>query len=195
MNTRKYKMSFTAATVLPRESVVIADEYLKLSDWHLVKKKVVDENLLQAKAESSLKRISQELIGRLKMLSLEETEWLVRTNRQEQIYILWLAICRRYKFIAEFAIEVLRERFITLKVDLTHEDFDVFFNHKCDWYSELDNLSESTKYKLRQVLFKMMREVGFLNTDNIIQGVMLSTTFLDHIKKNNTDEIKYFPSY
>ena len=195
MNTRKYTMSFTAATVLPRESVAIADEYLELSDWHLVKKKVVDENLLQAKAESSLKRISQELIGRLKMLSLEETEWLVRTNRQEQLYILWLAICRRYKFIAEFATEVLRERFITLKVDLTHEAFDVFFNHKCDWYSELDNLSESTKDKLRQVLFKMMREVGFLNTDNIIQGVMLSSTFLDQIKKNNTDEIKYFPSY
>jgi len=195
MNTRKYTMSFTAATVLPRESVAIADEYLELSDWHLVKKKVVDENLLQAKAESSLKRISQELIGRLKMLSLEETEWLVRTNRQEQLYILWLAICRRYKFIAEFATEVLRERFITLKVDLTHEAFDVFFNHKCDWYSELDNLSESTKDKLRQVLFKMMREVGFLNTDNIIQGVMLSSTFLDQLKKNNTDEIKYFPSY
>lgn len=195
MNTRKYIMSFTAATVLPRESVAIADEYLELSDWHLVKKKVVDENLLQAKAESSLKRISQELIGRLKMLSLEETEWLVRTNRQEQLYILWLAICRRYKFIAEFATEVLRERFITLKVDLTHEAFDVFFNHKCDWYSELDNLSESTKDKLRQVLFKMMREVGFLNTDNIIQGVMLSSTFLDQLKKNNTDEIKYFPSY
>lgn len=195
MKTHKYTMSFTAATVLPRESVAIANEYLKLGDWPLVKKKVVDENLLQAKAESSLKRISHELIGRLKMLSLEEIEWLVRTNRQEQLYILWLAICRRYAFIAEFAAEVLRERFITLKVDLTHEAFDIFFNHKCDWYSELDDLSESTKYKLRQVLFKMMKEVGFLNTDNIIQGVMLSTTFLGHIKKNNTDEIKYFPSY
>lgn len=195
MSSRRYTMSFTAATMLPRESVAIGYEYLELGDWQLVKKKVIDENLLQAKAESSLKRISQELISRLKVLSLEEIEWLSQTNRQEQLYILWLAVCRRYTFIAEFAVEVLRERFITLKVDLTHEAFDIFFKHKCDWHSELDSLSELTKSKLRQVLFKMMKEVGFLNGDNIIQGVMLTPKLLEHIKKNNIDELKYFPSY
>ena len=41
---------------------------------------------------------------------------------QEQKQILWFAICKRYAFIREFAIEVLHEKYLRLDYELTEFD-------------------------------------------------------------------------
>ena len=38
---------------------------------------------------------------------------MVEGSSQEQKAVLWLAVCRHYRFIHEFATEVLREKFLT----------------------------------------------------------------------------------
>ena len=39
------------------------------------------------------------------------TNWslLIDGNREEQIGLAWLAICRRYRFIYDFTVDVVRE--------------------------------------------------------------------------------------
>lgn len=185
-------MSFTAGALLQPESVTIAKLYLEVGDWDLVKDKVIAENSLQSRALSTLRRLTHEIIARLSTLDIEELTLLTESEYQEQAYILWIAICRYYQFIAEFATEVLRERFITFKPDLQHSDFDTFLNRKCDWHSELDSLSISTRKKLRQVLFKMLRDANFLDSKNNIQATMLSTRLIETIKRNDSRDIKYF---
>lgn len=185
-------MSFTAGALLQTESVTIAKLYLEVGDWDLVKDKVIAENLLQSRALSTLKRLSHEIIARLSTLNIEELTLLTESEYQDQAYMLWIAICRYYQFIADFATEVLRERFITFKPDLQHSDFDTFLNRKCDWHSELDSLSVSTRKKLRQVLFKMLRDASFLDSKNNIQATMLSSRLIETIKRNGSRDIKYF---
>jgi len=185
-------MSFTAGALLQTESVTIAKLYLEVGDWDLVKEKVISENLLQSRALSTLKRLSHEIIARLSTLNTEELTLLTESEYQDQAYMLWIAVCRYYRFIADFATEVLRERFITFKPDLQHSDFDTFLNRKCDWHSELDSLSISTRKKLRQVLFKMLRDANFLDSKNNIQATMLSTRLIEMIKRNDSRDIKYF---
>ncbi len=185
-------MSFTAGALLQPESVTIAKLYLEVGDWDLVKDKVISENLLQSRALSTLKRLSHEIIARLSTLNIEELTLLIESEYQDQAYLLWIAICRYYRFVADFATEVLRERFITFKPDLQHSDFDTFLNRRCDWHSELDNLSISTRKKLRQVLFKMLRDANFLDSKNNIQATMLSTRLIETIKRNDSRDIKYF---
>ncbi|WP_201583144.1 DUF1819 family protein [Psychrobacter jeotgali] len=192
MNSQKYNMSFTAGALLQTESVTIAKLYLEVGDWDLVKDKVISENLLQSRALSTLKRLSHEIIARLSTLNIEELTLLTESEYQDQAYMLWIAICRYYRFIADFATEVLRERFITFKPDLQHSDFDTFLNRKCDWHSELDSLSVSTRKKLRQVLFKMLRDANFLDSKNNIQATMLSSRLIETIKRNGSRDIKYF---
>ncbi|HCI75255.1 MULTISPECIES: DUF1819 family protein [unclassified Psychrobacter] len=192
MNSQKYNMSFTAGALLQTESVTIAKLYLEVGDWDLVKDKVIAENLLQSRALSTLKRLSHEIIARLSTLNIEELTLLTESEYQDQAYMLWIAICRYYQFIADFATEVLRERFITFKPDLQHSDFDTFLNRKCDWHSELDSLSVSTRKKLRQVLFKMLRDANFLDSKNNIQATMLSSRLIETIKRNGSRDIKYF---
>ena len=185
-------MSFTAGALLQSESVTIAKLYLELGSWNEVKDKAITNNVLQSRAVSTLKRISYEIISRLSTLTSEELILLVNSSHKDQAYLIWMAVCRHHKFIADFATEVLRERFITFKPDLQYSDFDVFFNRKCEWHSELDGLSVSTKKKLRQVLFKMLREADFLDGKNNIQATILSPRLLDVIERSGGRDIMYF---
>lgn len=195
MSNDRYIMSFSTGGLFHLESVKLAALYLELGDWGLAKDKVLSDNLLQARTLSTLNRNCREIISRLKALSPAEIEFLVDANHQEQAYLLWLAACRRYSFIADFAVEVLRERYITLKADLNHEDFDSFFNRKSEWHSELDEISPSTRNKLRQVLFKILREADLLTANNMINAAMLSPRLLEVIHQGSRRDVLYFPLF
>lgn len=188
-------MSFTTGSLFHRESVKLAALYLELGDWNAVRDKVISNNLLQTRTLNTLKRVCREVISRLKTLSIEELNFLVEANPQEQSYLLWLATCRRYRFIADFAIEVLRERYITLKTDVNHEDFDSFFNRKSEWHAELDAIQPTTRNKLRQVLFRILREAGLLASNNIINAAILSPELLNAISHNNRRDVLFLPVF
>ena len=195
MSNDIYSMSFTTGSLFHRESVELAALYLDLGDWNFVRDKVIAENLLQTRTLNTLKRLCREVISRLRTLNTGELEFLFEGRHQDQAYLLWLAVCRRYRFIADFAVEVLRERYITLKTDLTHEDFDSFFNRKSEWHLELDEITSGTRNKLRQVLFKILRDADLLTANNMIHAAMLSPRLLDLIHQGSHREILYFPVF
>lgn len=188
-------MSFTTGGLFQRESAKLVVLYLNLGDWNSVHNKVITENLLQTRTLNTLKRVCREVVSRLRTLSQDELEFLVESNHQEQAYLLWLAICRRYKFIADFAVEVLRERYITLKADLSFDDFDSFFNRKSEWHLELDEITPATRSKLRQVLFRILHEADLLTTNNMINAAMLSPRLLKMIHQGNRRDVLYFPVF
>jgi hypothetical protein len=91
--------------------------------------------------------------------------------------------------------EVIRERFLSMKIDLTYEDFDAFFNKKSEWHDELDQTSPSTRDKLRQVTFRMLREAELVTKGKTINRVILSPRLVALIRQNNPDEFLYFPVF
>lgn len=195
MNTVKYSMSFTAGSIFFQESVKFAELYLEFGDWDETKNYIIHQNILQARTLNTSKRICTEIISRLKTMNKQELEFLLDSSSQDQAYLLWLAICRRYQFIGDFAIEVLRERFISLKTDLNYIDFDSFFNQKSEWHVELENIKPSTRNKLRQVLFKILREADLLTENNLINVATLSPSLIEIICQNDKREILYFPLF
>ncbi|MCP4359958.1 MAG: DUF1819 family protein [Chloroflexi bacterium] len=179
MKTDQYKLSFTGAGLSISGSIKIAEAYLQLRHWDAVKDKVKTENLLQARTQSSIQRFFQELAPRLQQLTDEQLELLVEGNHQEQRQILWYAICRRYAFIREFATEVLHEKYLSLDYELTEFDYEAFFNRKADWHAELDHLKESTRIKVRTVLFRMLREAELISNEHMIIPTVLSRRMVD----------------
>lgn len=195
MPPARYSMSFTTGTLLHRESVLLAGLYLQFNDWVAVRDRVVAANLLQARTVITLKRLCREVISRLKKLDANELNLLAHANHQEQACLLWLAICRRHPFIGDFAIEVLHEKFVTLRHDLTTADFDAFFNRKSEWHPELEKIKPSTLGKLRQVLFKIMREADFLSPSNTINPVMPTPAFSQHLMQHRPGDALFFPLF
>ena len=120
-------MSFTTGSLFRQESLKVAELFIACGDWNAVRKNVLSENLLQARTLNTLKRVYREISSRLKTLCEDELALMVNGTPQDQNQLLWLAVCRRYTFIADFSKEVLREKFISFKGVLQYEDFDAFF--------------------------------------------------------------------
>ncbi len=195
MNNERYSMAFTTGGLFHRDSVKLAVLYLELQDWDSVRNKVLSENLLQSRTINSLTRQSREIISRLKTLEAGELNLLISGSTQEQKYLLWLAVCRRYRFIADFAKEVIRERYIGLKFDLPYEEFDCFFNKKSEWHPELEKIQPTTRNKLRQVLFKILREAELLTVRNTINASMLSQRLLSALPRQRRKDVFVFPVF
>ena len=190
MKNERYSMSFTTGSLFHHESVRLVVLFLELNDWNAVRDKVLSENILQARTLNTSKRVCREVISRLKTLDHREIDLLIHGSAHEQAYLLWIAVCRRYKFIADFAVEIIRERYIGLKTDLPYDDFDSFFNRKAEWHPELDEIKPSTRSKLRQILFKMLREADILTANDTINAAMLSPRLMEAI---SSQDVLFFP--
>lgn len=195
MAVDRYQMSFSTGGLFKNESVTLAALYLELKDWDLVRDKVIAENYLQTRTISTLKRSAREIISRLKTVNDEELHFLIKASSQDQGYLLWVAVCRRYRFIAEFAVEVLHEHYISLKTDLGYEDFDFFFHKKSELHDELEAIKTSTRNKLRQVLFKILREAELVSSSNTIISSTFSSGFIHIMMESGKQEAQYFPVF
>lgn len=195
MASKRYRISFTSGSLHHLESVQMAELYRDLGDWKAVRAEALRSNLLQARTERTAKTICREIIDRLKTLNEQELVFLIEADRQSQANLLWVAVCRVYRFVADFAVEVVRERFLAMKNDLSNEDFEAFFNRKAEWHDELDKTTLSTRNKLRQVIFRMLREAGLLTKENSINAVILSPALFELLHQNNPDDLMLFPIF
>lgn len=189
----RYRLSFTTGGLFPQESAMVAELYLRNLDWGSTRDQVRAENLLQVRTAAAALRISKEVVGRLEHLSTPELQCVVDGTIRERGYLLWTAACRRYEFIREFAAEVLREYFVTLRQVLSLKDFDAFFNGKAMWHEELDSTAPSTQSKLRQNLFRMMREADLISPENLIQPAMLTPRIAALLSTRGREAFLIFP--
>lgn len=188
-----YRISFTTGGLFYREAVKAAGLYQDLQDWALVKEKILSTNLLQSRTQSSLKRVTNELVLRLQGLTDQQLTIVVNGSRQEQNQILWLAVCKQYPFVREFAGEVVREKYLHLDFNLSYLDFDAFYNAKAEWNESLEQIKTTTRKKLRQVLFLMLTEAELISPANFIQPVIFSTQVGNAISQDDPAFFSVFP--
>jgi hypothetical protein len=194
MMVDRYRLSFTTGGLFLQQAPIIAERYLGLRDWSQTRNQVRNDNLLQVRTAAAALRISKELIARLELLESDELEELINGSARDRGYLLWVAACRRYAIIHDFAIEVLREHYLLLRRQLSFGDYDAFYNAKALWHSELDDLAPSTQHKLRQNLFRMLRDADLISDQQHIQTAMLSPRLAQLLARRGRDELLVFPA-
>lgn len=188
----RYALSFTSGVLLVREAGIAAPLYLETRDWGEVRSHLAGENFLQARTASSANRLAREVAQRLAVLTDTELELFIESSASERGLLMWVAACRRYAFIGEFAEEVVRERFLLLTPRLGYEEFDSFVNGKALWHPELGELKESTLKKLRATVFRMLTEAELLAGGEIQQAV-LSKRVREALDARRPSDIRYLP--
>ncbi len=191
---KKYQMSFGVGGLLLNESVSVARIHIEGEPWEQTMLRALDQGATSLPKTASNRRTLREISNRLQTLSAQEREFLLdEADRTDQQALLWLSSCRAYRFVREFALEVIRERYLSYQIDLPLESFDILFEAKAEWDDDLADLSTSTRKKLRQVLFRMMREAEILSGENRIQTAILSQRLIAIIKDRNPAELALFP--
>lgn len=189
-----YRMSFAVGGLFINESVEVAKLRDPSERWAETISRAIQSGIISSPKIASRRRTLREITNRLCTLCPPEIELLsVTPDRNEQQALLWLATCRAYRFVEEFACEVIRDRYLSYRLELPLESFDVFFDAKAEWHEELTKISSSTRKKLRQVLFRIMRDAGIITVENRIQKALLSARLRSLIAQNKPREIELFP--
>lgn len=189
----RYALSFTSGALLTREAAIAAPLFLEVRDWGLVRDQLRSENLLQARTASSGFRLAREVAQRLAVLTDPELELLPDASPGERGHLMWVAACRRYALIGDFAEEVVRERFLLLTPTLGYDDFDSFVRGKALWHPELMEVKDSTLQKLRSTVFRMLTEAGLLAGGEIVNA-SLSQRVRDALDAQLPSGLRYFPA-
>lgn len=191
---QKYSMAFTTGSLLHPETIKVVDLYVDLRDWKAVSQAAFENNVLQYRTEGALKRTLSEIISRLKLLNSESIDLLFKGTVQDQLQVLWFAVCLRYPFIKEFASEVLFDKYKMLQLEVTQLDYDAFFNEKLNWHEELETITDATRYKLKQILFKMLREAEIIDKNNFITTVLITPQVREIIERYDREYLRIFPN-
>ncbi|QNA72480.1 DUF1819 family protein [Streptomyces sp. So13.3] len=191
----RYRLSFSVGGLFVQEAPIATDLYLhRTRNWTQVREALDADNLLQARTASSARRMGRELVQRMAELDNNELEWLMEGRSTEWAYLMWVAACRRYALIGEFAEEVVRERFLLMTPSLEPERFEDFVRSKALWHDELDDLSESTLRKLRTTVYLMLREAGLLSEAGQIMPALLSEPLTRILRRRQPSQVRFFPT-
>ena len=190
----KYRMSFSVGGLMLNESLAIARAYRFGERWADARERLLAQGASSLPKLASQTRALREVYDRIGHLSDAERRYLsAEADRAEQQAMMWLAICRTYRFVHEFSVEVINERYQSWRLDLGLEVFDRFLAEKAECDPSLAELSSSTCAKLRQVLFRILRESGLRSDEGRIQPIWLSGRMKRLIEESNPADLRVFP--
>jgi hypothetical protein len=156
-----YRFSFTAASLMLNELILYAKQ--------IVDNEILIENLtadvMNRERSKTNKREFAELLIRLKTLSPKELVILSNGTYDDQKLIAFVAFSRAYSIFRDFINEVILEKITLYDYVITDRDYNSFISRKSIDHDELNDLADSTKAKIKQVMFKVLHQAGLI--DNI----------------------------
>lgn len=186
-----YRLSFTAAGFRLAETTRLAETYAELGDWSAVRAAVFTGDLLQKGKRQTIKSEYRELELRLHTLSEQEIRYFLETDAVTRRQLLLIAICRTYEFVRQFVIDVVRVNYQRFEVAITDSDYLRFFVMQSALHEKLDQLSASSKVKIRQVLFQMLAGGGYIvsTQQRIITPPVVLPTLTELLRQERPDDL------
>ena len=174
---KKYRFSFTAGSLLLEEMKLVVDAMVGdgIDLNHL------DAAVINKSRKSTSKREFGELKIRVAQLSERELRFFYDASEIEQIQIAFIGVVRSYEFIQDFLLQVAREKLETFDYILVDRDYNKFIDSVEMSHPEYMLLSASTKAKVKQVMFKIFEQAGFINS---IKKRELSPYYLEDSVRN-----------
>ncbi|TDQ15185.1 putative inner membrane protein DUF1819 [Algoriphagus boseongensis] len=175
MSNNTYEFSFTACSLHIQEMI----QFLKVEQGLIP--------VLEGGKSASIKRKNQEFRKRLETLNPDQTKALLEGDLITQRQLAYLSVCKIYGFFREFVLEVLREKMILMDYQVTEGEYLSFFRRKMMDHPELEELSETTEKKVKQVVFRILAEAGIINSakEKVLQYQILEPKMIQLIKQDH----------
>lgn len=189
-----YKLSFTSNSLHLEETIKVAEVYIPNRDWSVVQEIIVNENILQKGKVTTTLREFREIKDRISNLTDFQLRLLINGNIETQKLLVFLSICKTYEFIKDFVLEVIRHKFILFQTTIFNSDYDNFYDSKAAVYDKLNLITDKTKAKMRQVLFKIISQAGIIGStkDKLIIQPFLIGDLIKAVVEDNPEYLKVF---
>jgi hypothetical protein len=190
----RYSFSFTAASALITETIVIAEEFHRLKDWKAVEQSLAENNLLNKIKQATFKREFAEIKKRLSALNDDQLLLMIQGTLDDTKAMILLSLIKVYSFLHDFIIDVVRSKYLLFDPMLMDADYTKFVNSKSLVHNELNEITEVTVKKVKQVIFKLIEQVGLITQikNGRIVRPMLSKAAIQVIVNDNPAMLAVF---
>lgn len=193
MTPPPYTLSFTVGGLFLFEGIELARLRATCASWDDVRQTSPDDIFVAKGGASSVKRIRNEVICRLSTLTPDEIPQLASGGITDARALMWVAACRKYRILAEFAHEVLDERLRTYQPEIRVTDFDALIDAKGVSAAEIACLATSTRARLRSGAFRMLREAEMIDAESRVRALPLSATLRDLLARDRRSGLDLIP--
>jgi len=140
------------------------------------------------------KRMLSDIKKRIKKLTFRQLDLLIDGDLITQRQIAFLSICKTHLFIRDFTVEILREKLLVYDYQITEGDYIIYYRRKAELHPEMDNLTEITQNKIRQVTFKILEQAGIIDDvkSKTIQPQLLEQNVIRAIAEDDKEWLKIF---
>ncbi|MFH1313008.1 MAG: BrxA family protein, partial [Candidatus Eisenbacteria bacterium] len=134
------------------------------------------QNLLKKPRQASAQRYIREIRERLKGTYDWEVPIIAGHDgfTDEARLVLLAATVRYYRLVWEFIVEVIRYKITGGDFKLLGFEFESFWERKAKGAAEMREITEKSRKKLVQVLYRMLQEAGYLPSGR--DGVIVAPT-------------------
>ena len=159
-----YNLSFTTGSLFVNETKKIAKLYVETKDWEKTREKVLKGNVIQKNSQKTILKEFYEIRKRLKNLNASVIEKIAKSENGKAKQLIFFSTVKTYRILFDFIREILRTKALVFNYQLSDADFNKFFKIKTETNPELEDITETTKAKVKQVIFRILAEVGMIDS-------------------------------
>lgn len=157
-----YSAKLTGEPFLYRETKIIGEYLHQGFEASELKKKNIEENLIQYKSKSAISRVNSAIFRRLNVLNADMLEEFVNGDLYTSRMLLVYSIMKTDKLVCDFISELYKDKILLMKENIEQYEVVNWFDRKFAESINLSKVSDKTQYKLRQVMMKIMIDSGLV---------------------------------
>jgi len=176
-----YNGEIVAGSLLIRESRKIARLLLNNTDsaeWHQA---IVIENVLQKNRPDTAMRQARLIKNRLSLMTPKLWEIVDKSSTDVAVQAILAASIKHSRLVGDFMNKTLREHWRTFTKNIFIKDWKDFLETCAQVDPKVDKWTDSTKVKLRQVVFRILTEAKYFESTRTLK--LLPVSIIPDIRK------------
>jgi len=186
-----YNADITAGSLKIAESRIVADLLLKNITTDEWKKKITEENVLQARSEATAIRLSRLIRKRLELMQPELWR-LVRDGAGEiATHAVLAAAVKHSHLLGDFLDLVVREQYRIFNTVLSDKLWETYLDDCRGRDPAMPMWNESTRKRLRSSVYQILAQAGYIENTRTkkLQTVHIASQVLQYLEKNKENYV------
>ncbi len=160
----RYKGDLVAGALLVNESRKVVGLMMQGLEDKEILDRVLENNLLQKRSPVSGKRQARLIVNRLMTLPGPFWNMISNGSHDQATQVLLCASIKHSPILGDFIARVVAGNMRVFKKELTHAQWDAYFEERAAIDPSLDSWSDSTRNKVRQISFLILAQAGIIDT-------------------------------
>jgi hypothetical protein len=163
-NHKAYLGDLIGGSLMIREGQIVAELLLKKpsqDDWLDA---IVNQNILQKRSDASAKRNASTIKKRLESLSDEFLTQLAFGSAELSSQLMFAATLIQSTMLADFMRDVVLDAKRMFRDLIDSNDWVAFWEDRSRLFPEFAQMTESSTYKIGQVVFKVLADAGYIES-------------------------------